>query len=61
MKLIILILLLIPFNIKAQESDTFSSSATCTILMDMDSERVLYGENIHTKRSIASITKIMTI
>ena len=55
MKKILLFLLLIPINIKA-----IDTSATSSILMDMDSNRILYAENIHEKRSVASISKIMT-
>ena len=47
--------LFIPFDAFA-----ISTSATSAILMDMDSNRILYSENIHTTRSIASISKIMT-
>ena len=56
-KLLILLMfiLLIPFKIHA-----FTSSATSTILMDMNSGRILYSNNIHTRRSVASISKIMT-
>lgn len=58
-KLLILILILfalfIPFKVNA-----FNSSATSTILMDMDSGRILYSNNIHNRRSVASISKIMT-
>lgn len=56
-KLLILIIfaLFVPFKIFA-----FDSSATSTILMDMDSGRILYSNNIHTSRSVASISKIMT-
>lgn len=53
--ILLMILFLFPFKVVA-----FSSSATSTILMDMDSGRILYGNNIHTKRSVASISKIMT-
>lgn len=59
-KILLILILLIPFSVFGKEIDTFSSSGTCTILMDMDSKRILYGNNIHTVRSIASITKIMT-
>ncbi len=38
----------------------FSSSAECTILMDMDSGRILYGNDIYKVKSVASISKIMT-
>lgn len=56
-KLIIIsfILLLIPINIKAIET-----SATSAILVDTDSNRILYSKDIHNQRSVASISKIMT-
>lgn len=50
-----LFLLIIPINIFA-----FQTSAQCSILMDQDSKRIFYSKNIHTIRSIASISKIMT-
>lgn len=50
----LLILFLAPLNVFA--SDTANSS----IVMDVDSGRILYQNNIHEKRLIASITKIMT-
>lgn len=37
-----------------------SNNATSAILMDLDSGRILFSQNIHEKRSIASITKVMT-
>ena len=54
-KIILLLLLLIPLNIKG-----IDTSATSSILMDIDSNRILYEENIHDVRSVASIPKIMT-
>ena len=56
-KLIIAVLcfLVLPIQGKAYET-----SATSAILMDMDSGRILYEKNIHTIRSVASISKIMT-
>lgn len=36
-------------------------SATSAILMDIDNNIVLYEKNIHEVRSVASISKIMTI
>jgi len=36
------------------------TSATSAILMDTDSNRILYSKNIHNVRSVASISKIMT-
>ncbi len=54
--LIFMIFVLIPMmNVKA-----ISTSATSAILMDQNSGRILYSENIHEVRSIASISKIMT-
>ena len=53
--IIFLIILLIPVNVSA-----YSSSATSTILMDTDNNRILYANNVHAVRSIASISKIMT-
>lgn len=57
MKKIILLILtfLIPIN-----AYSISTSATSAILMDMDSQRILYAENIHDVRSVASISKVMT-
>lgn len=55
-KIILLILIfLIPIN-----AYSISTSATSAILMDMDSQRILYAENIHDVRSVASISKVMT-
>lgn len=41
-------------------ADAFSTSASSTCVMDADSGRVLYENNAHEERPIASITKIMT-
>ena len=60
MKKIFLTLFLIvaffPLKINA-----FDTGATSAILMDIDSHRILYSKNIHNRRSIASISNIMTI
>ena len=53
--LIILAITFLPINIYA-----VNVSATSAILMDMDSNRVLYAKDIHNVRSVASISKIMT-
>lgn len=55
MKKILICLLLIPFKVLA-----FNSSAKAAILMDMDSKRILYANNINYVQSVASISKIMT-
>ena len=52
---LIIVIFLFIGNVKA-----IDTSATSAILMDMDSNRILYAENIHKVRSVASISKIMT-
>ena len=54
-KIFLLLGLIIPIGVGA-----IDTSARSAILMDMDSNRVLYEENINDKRSVASISKIMT-
>ena len=56
--LVMLFLFLIPLNTIAEE-DTFDT-AKSSIVMDLDSGRVLYENNADEERLIASITKIMT-
>ena len=55
MKKLLILLLLIPINVRA-----YSSSATSTVLMDMDSLNVIYSDNMNDVRSVASISNIMT-
>ncbi len=57
-KIIILIVgisMIFSYKVKA-----LSTNASSSILMDIDSKRILYGNNIHDIRSVASISKIMT-
>lgn len=54
-KILLLFLIFIPIKIKA-----ISTSAESAILMDIDSNRILYANNIHKVKSVASISKIMT-
>lgn len=54
-KILLFLSLLIPIGVSA-----IDTSARSAILMDMDSNRILYEENINEKRSVASISKIMT-
>ena len=54
-KFLLLLLFIIPIKICAIET-----SARSAILMDTDSNRILYEKNIHEVRSVASISKIMT-
>ena len=51
---VLLLLLFCPFNIFAKDMSKSS------IVMDVDSGRIIYKNNIHEKHLIASITKIMT-
>lgn len=52
-KILIFILLIIPFNV-------FATNSKPTIVMDYDSGRILYSKNSNKKSLIASTTKIMT-
>lgn len=54
-KILLLIFLMFPISIFAIET-----SARSAILMDMDSNKILYEKNINEQRSVASISKIMT-
>lgn len=53
--LILLIISFIPINIYA-----FTDTSKSSVVMDIDSGRILYQKNMNEKRLIASITKIMT-
>ena len=53
--LIISLILIFPYKTFA-----INTSATSSILMDIDSHRILHSKNIHDRRSVASISKIMT-
>lgn len=55
LKKFLLLLLIIPIRVNA-----YNTYATSSILMDMDSNNVIYANNIHNVRSVASISKIMT-
>ena len=54
-KLLLFLLLFIPIRVFS-----IDTSATSAILVDTDSGRILYSKDIHNKRSVASISKIMT-
>ena len=56
--LVILLLFLLPLNVFSKEGSF--DTARSSIVMDLDSGRVLYENNADEKRLIASITKIMT-
>ncbi len=53
--MIIFIFVFLPLNVFG-----LNDTAKSTIVMDIDSGRILYRKNINEKRLIASITKIMT-
>ena len=50
MKKLLILLLLLPINVKASSM----------IAYDIDTNQILYSNNIHEKRPVASISKIMT-
>ena len=54
-KILLFLSLIIPIGVGA-----IDTSARSAILMDIDSNRILYEENINEVRSVASISKIMT-
>lgn len=54
-KILLILFLLIPLNIKALDINTDKY-----VLMDMDTNKVILGENINIIKSVASISKIMT-
>lgn len=55
-----LILVLMLVLTACPPAHAISTNASCAILMDADSGRILYAQNIHEPRLIASITKLMT-
>ena len=55
-----LLLFLLCINIIISPKNVFSLSAESYIVMDMDNNEILYGNNYNNKHLIASITKIMT-
>ena len=56
LKILILLILIISITIPVSAKDTSKSS----IVMDLESGRVLYQNNANEKKLIASTTKIMT-
>ena len=53
--LLLTTIFLLPSSVQA-----IGTSATSSILMDMDPGRIIYENNIHEVRSVASISNIMT-
>lgn len=58
MKKVIFIILV--FLISINNVSAFNSSARCVVLMDTDTNQILYESNSNEIRSVASISKIMT-
>ena len=56
----ILVLLICIYFLLPIKIDAIETSARCAILMDQDTNRIIYAKNIHEVRSVASISKIMT-
>ena len=55
MKKLLFLILLIPISVKA-----YSSSATSTVLMDMDSLNVIYSNNMNDVRNTTNICHNIT-
>lgn len=55
MKVLLVIILFVPCIVLG-----YNTSASCTVLMNMDNLEVIYGEDLHLQRPVASISKIMT-
>lgn len=60
MKKVFFVFILIMLSTKITSVQAISTSATSAILMDLDGGRILYAEEIHNQRSVASISKVMT-
>ncbi len=56
-KIMVVFILGLLFMNSVRAMDT---SASCAIVMDQNSNRIIYSKNIHQVRSVASISKIMT-
>ena len=59
-KIFMILVIVICFFVNVNFVDAVSDTATSTVVMDIDSKRILYEKNKDEKRLIASITKIMT-
>lgn len=55
-----LFLLLLLISGDCSAADAAETGASCAVLVDALSGRILYEQNIHERRPIASITKLMT-
>lgn len=58
--IVVAIILLFAFTLFPPHSSALGVSAQSAILMEQQSGRILYEKDAHSKRRIASITKIMT-
>ena len=59
-KVYIILMIVICFFVNVNFVDAVYDTATSTVVMDIDSKRILYEKNKDEKRLIASITNIMT-
>lgn len=55
-----LIVVLVSYLLFSHSVFAMDTSATSAIVMDQNSNRIIYSKNIHDVRSVASISKIMT-
>jgi len=59
-KLTAALAILLLLTLMCPPTHAVSANASCAVLMDAESGRVLYEQNSHQPRQIASITKLMT-
>ena len=59
--LIVLLLTMNALGVKAAPEDAFDLSAESAVLMEPETGTVLYEKDAHSRRSPASVTKIMTL
>jgi D-alanyl-D-alanine carboxypeptidase len=60
-KIIIAVLIIcLLYPLKSKGLEVLNINSECAILMEQNSERIIYGKNINKSMLIASITKIMT-
>ena len=60
-KIIVILLLLIPLQIHAEENNNLASNAKSAILIESTTGKIIYEKNAHEKLPMASMTKMMTL
>jgi len=60
-KIIILLLMLLPIMVQAEEKPQLAKSAVASILMENSTGKILYENNANERLAPASMTKVMTL